>query len=673
MSPPPLFGILQLDKGEPYGYAQLPGLLQSWVQDAGGFATVGLIVYILYALSTPTHKSESERMRVPLPTFLLLMTALSLVCYAVVLALLILGKGSAPTPPLPPPGMPIPVEAPAVQTQLRPLFMTAGGLFALLGFLQPFVRDLRKQRLRRVRALAWLSFKDASQSKSLWVVIVAAGSLLFAFPANWFYTFRPEDELRSVIDNVDYFAIMMLFLAAALTAFNLPTDIKRQTVHTVVTKPVERFEIVIGLFIGYVTLMTIVLAGFTAFSLVLIQVNKVDESAVEQTMKARVPVRGKLEFKSRKDDFGGTNVGKEFDYRKYIAGHPQSSHRAVWSFDAVPRGLVRPADDRVPVEFTFDIFRLTKGKEDKGGSGVEVQIRFATHNCPQRRPDPAREGETGDWPWVNDDLREKYQRDADALRKRGINPVLARPGRPGWDEVNALAEKYGFYEIPTKEVFNNRVMTVEVPAGLFRNALQNPPADPAAPLFQVYVKCVSPGQMLGVAGPDLYLLEGNQSFSQNYVKGIVGLWFRVCLVIGLAVACSTYLNGVISLLATAFLFMCGYITEHIRELASNHSFGGGPFESLSRLVKAEGPTAQLGDTAGARAIQFFDRISAWVFRRFENLVPDVNAFEWSEFVKEGFNVSNEYLLLNLLLLVGYLLPWAVLAYYLMKSREIASS
>ncbi len=36
-----LFGILQLDKGAPNGYAQIPGLLQSWLQDAGGFAAVG--------------------------------------------------------------------------------------------------------------------------------------------------------------------------------------------------------------------------------------------------------------------------------------------------------------------------------------------------------------------------------------------------------------------------------------------------------------------------------------------------------------------------------------------------------------------------------------------------------------------------------------------------------
>jgi hypothetical protein len=62
---PALFGILQLDRGEPLGYANVAGLVQAWLQDAGGFAMLGLVVYLLYAMATPTDKSQSERIRVP--------------------------------------------------------------------------------------------------------------------------------------------------------------------------------------------------------------------------------------------------------------------------------------------------------------------------------------------------------------------------------------------------------------------------------------------------------------------------------------------------------------------------------------------------------------------------------------------------------------------------------
>ena len=63
---------------------------------------------------------------------------------------------------------------------------------------------------------------------------------------------------------------------------------------------------------------------------------------------------------------------------------------------------------------------------------------------------------------------------------------------------------------------------------------------------------------------------------------------------------------------------------------------------------------------------------AWAFRRVQNMIPDVDSFSWGNFVSEGFNVNTEYLVVNLLVTFGYLLPWAILAYYLMKSREVAA-
>ena len=61
-----------------------------------------------------------------------------------------------------------------------------------------------------------------------------------------------------------------------------------------------------------------------------------------------------------------------------------------------------------------------------------------------------------------------------------------------------------------------------------------------------------------------------------------------------------------------------------------------------------------------------------IVRRIQNVIPDVESYTWTHFVSEGFNVNSEYLVINVLMMVGYLLPWAVLAYYLMKSREVAS-
>jgi hypothetical protein len=334
--------------------------------------------------------------------------------------------------------------------------------------------------------------------------------------------------------------------------------------------------------------------------------------------------------------------------------------------------LAGAAHDRVPVEFTFDIFRMTKGDENKG---VSVAFRFVSHNCAQKPPEP---GQTpGIWLWKDPDAEKKYSDEVKRLRQDDkVNPESSEPSEKDWAAANKLAEEYGYYEIRGKDVYDYAVMGVDIPAGLFRNAAKGDPGKDEKgnprPRFSIYVKCESGGQLLGMAEPDLYLLEGNKTFSQNFVKGMVGLWCRLCMVIGLAIACSTYLSGVLAMLMTAMIYLLGYFTDHMNDLATSRSIGGGPFESMSRLVKAEAPTTPTGDSAGIRVIAILDQFWAWTVRRIQNVVPDVDSFSWTHFVSEGYNVNTEFLLVNLLVTIGYLLPWGILAYYLLKSREVAN-
>src|SRR5207249_36975 len=110
----------------------------------------------------------------------------------------------------------------------------------------------------------------------------------------------------------------------------------------------------------------------------------------------------------------------------------------------------------------------------------------------------------------------------------------------------------------------------------------------APPVLKVLVE-VDPldrgsrGQLVGVARRDLYLLAAELPFWQNFLKGMMGLWFNVLLVLGIAVACSTYLSGIISLLCTLFMLGAGALVEFIRSLALGTTIGGGPFEAANRL------------------------------------------------------------------------------------------
>lgn len=691
----PLFGMLIMDR-DPIGFANFWGLVQAWLQDAGGFAAVGLAVYILYAMLGSSEQSPSARERFKVTTFMLAMGLAALACYLVLFAMLITGGGMKPIPGFAhldggaaalarqyDPGYTYRYEPPKVQATWRAAALTLGGLFAILGIGQPFVRDLFKLRFRRVWALSKLGFKEAVRNKLLWVFLLVL--LPFLFPAKWFVSdIKAEDELRWTVNLSTFMAaILTIVPAGLLAAFAIPNDIKNQTIYTIVTKPVERFEIVLGRFFGYTGLMTLALALMSAVSLVFISTSKRDEAADAETYRSRVPLRGTLEFRSRKAEFQGTLVGREFEYRKYIAGDSSSPQRAIWSFAEVPASLAegRP-DDAVPCEFAFDIFRLTKGDENRG---IDISIRVTSWQCPQEPPADPKDGV---WKWKDAKKKAEYDAEAEEEFKKLVQkarderkppPValaVAQPGSDSWAIVNRLAEKYGFYEYRGKEIYDYHPDSIAVPVGLFKYARKDsPPPDKdgkVPPRLQVAVKCESPSQLLGMAAADLYLLEGERTYAENYFRTSFGLWCRIVLVIGLAVSLSTYLAGVISLLGTFFLFISGYFAEHIDDLTRGTSVGGGPFRSLKNLLEAKAPTAFTTDTAAERATGLLDSGYGWVIRRFANLVPDVEGFSWSHFLREGFNVDFEFLVMNLIVLIGYLLPWGVLAYFLMRSREVAN-
>jgi uncharacterized protein with PQ loop repeat len=681
----PLFGLLIIER-DPYTFANFLGLLQAWLQDAGGFAALGLVAYLVYALRTPTAQAASAKDRAGVSGFMLLMAVLSLLFYAVYAAILIVNYtsernfgvdqvnrvfyNSDPTAFV----KHVPHQ---FSPQLLPLLLTAGGLCALLGIGQPFVASLFRIRFRRLWALTRLAFKESIRNKLVWAFLVFL--IPFLFPITWFIPTKPENELRlTVVWTSAISQFLLLFVSALIGSFAIPTDVKNQNIYTIVTKPVERFEIVLGRFLGYLGLMSLALLAMTALSWVFIYTTKLDDKAKEETYRARMPVRGKLAFSSRKGDMEGVNVGREFDYRKYIAGDPTSSQRAIWSFNSVPSGLTRNRD-HVPCEFTFDIFRLTKGEENRG---VDVTVRVVSWQCKQKPPTDPRDGT---WRWADPAQEQAYKDDARKwvadLGVSAQNPeavlAQAKPGTPAWEVVNRLAEKYGYYEIAGREIFDYHPETIAVPVGVFQNAVKESPKaekdQPAPPAVQVYVKCQSAGQMLGMAEGDLYFLEGDGWFGINYFKASFGLWCRVALVLGLAVCLSTYLAGVISFLGTLFLYLAGYATDHLMDMASGRSAAGGPATAMNKLLRAEMPTAP-SDPGNplTGALDVFDVAFAWIVRRFINLVPDVHGFSWTDYLKEGFDVPPEYLVMNFLVTAAYLLPWFILGYYLMRSREVAA-
>jgi ABC-type transport system involved in multi-copper enzyme maturation permease subunit len=660
------------------GHDGVPGALETWLHIVGGFSAVAVVVWLI--VSRFARRDVGKPTTPPWQRAAFRLAVLGMVVGYGLLAIFYLpvvlgavtswveGQGKSRD---------------AWSTVLvRRYCLLAGSGFALLAVSLPALADLAllRFRARRIWALARVSFKEALRSRVLWGFSAFLLVLLFA---SWFIPYKPEDQVRNYV-RVIYWAMapLLLIVAGLLAAFSIPTDVRSQTIHTIVTKPVQRFEIVLGRFLGYVVLMSLVLIFMTGVGL-LYMLRQIDPEAETESLHARMPLYGNLQFRSRDLNFVGENVGREWEYRRYIAGGAGSSQRAIWIYNELPADLAARSEP-VPFEFSFDIFRTLKGEE---GKGVFCSFLFlGRHYDATRDTDYRQARDTARRLLSNTDRRALLKEVSKAVRgnepsQAEVDAFVADTSPAAAENMiqRLLAEKFGIYEISSMEVVDYHTQAITVPAELFgggaaagQAATRTTGERPNA--LEVQVKCESGGQYLGMARYDFYLLAGDGSFAVNFVKGALGLWLRLCLVIGIAVALSTYLSGVIAALCTACLYGAGLVKDYVQSVVDKTNVGGGPMEALQRLITKKPIAAPLDSSPATDFARWVDVGYRFVLRIFTYLFPNVDSLDWTSYVSEGFNIAGgEMVLLHAVLLTGYLVPCALLAYYLIKSREIASS
>jgi len=308
----------------------------------------------------------------------------------------------------------------------------------------------------------------------------------------------------------------------------------------------------------------------------------------------------------------------------------------------------------VRCEFGFDIFRTSKGKYEN--KGVQCSFTFMNWKCPVA---------------VSPESEAQLSQELNQKQSQG-NPEEVALG---------FARDNGFYELKGEEVVDYHTLAVNVPGVLFQDLVdwKKKKAENPNPPLTLVVRLEDPSQLLGVAKYDLYLLEdeGKESFWKNFFKGAVGTWFNLCLVIVLGVTFSTYLSGIISWLLTMVLYLGGIFVSFVKDVASGSTSGGGPLEAFMRINQGLNLVSPLDDSAASVQLALRgDKVLIWVLRRIINLLPDLERLDMTDYVAQGFDISlffrDDSLALRAALLIAYLLPWAVLAYYLMRSREIAS-
>jgi hypothetical protein len=534
------------------------------------------------------------------------------------------------------------------------IWLAALGVCAAVGFLVAFVlsfamsgaagpaklaraiprgiADLVKMSPRRVGAIASLTAKESIRRQDILVGVVFV--LLFMF-AGWFLSSTDLDTPAKPYISFVLTAIRWLIIPVALllSCWGLPADIKIRSLHTVVTKPVRRSEVVLGRMLGYGAVMTlgVVVMGLVGYVWIL---RSVPESARQTQLVSRVPVYGELSFINRtgEETNEGINVGDLWTYRSFVEGNTIA--RAVYEFDNVDR---LSNDEGLTLEYRFEVFRSHKGDIDRMVLG-----QFELVNAEKDLVIP--------YPPVPFEVREFADIQTRSTREGGRNPLV---------------------QVPRTLTYTPSGQNESVTVDLFEDVV----ADDGSLI--VKMRCADQGQYLGAARTDLFIRTPDRSFATGYFKAILGTWLMAMLVIILGTTASTFVKGPVATLLTFTLILTGltmrpFMDELVVDYVSKGQvMGGGMLESAYRMVTQMNVQSALPDNVGTDIITFIDRRIFDTLVVLRNVIPDFTYFDMTPYVANGFDVPwDASLLPSILTTIGFLIPCIILGYFSLQVREL---
>ncbi|MCY2962801.1 MAG: hypothetical protein NT069_03970 [Planctomycetota bacterium] len=518
------------------------------------------------------------------------------------------------------------------------MFLQGGapGLARLVDQTLDVFRDFVQTSPRRVWALTVHTFREASRRRVLWVFAVFA--VLFMF-AGWFMPEMKQDPEMAVKNYVSFVLRTISWLTVPvvllLACWGLPEDIRARSLHTVVTKPVRRHEIILGRIFGFlgIGLAILVIVGAVGHIWILRQV----PAGYSANLAARVPVFGELRYLTREgatedensNQATGVNVGDEVMFRQFVEGNTKA--RAIWRVKGI--NINQLASGQLIFESAFQSFRTHKGKIDQ-----ELLGQYTLVNPKSGVRVPLQ-------PFFNREFR------------RNTYNVLDRNARKNaaGDSSVELKDEQGRVIDLGKDLLSDGELDVEV-------------------------ACLSPGQFLGMARPDLFIRLPDRSFFTSYSKGLFSIFLMLTMIVVLGVTSGCFLKGPVATMLTLFVFLVGRWAHAFFEQITSDKFvdnpkiqmrGRGLFESLYRLPTHISPQIDVEDTTTQRIIKAVDNVELNALWGVKHLFPDFTQFDTTPYVANSFDVPwAEALLPNLATTIGFCVPWIIVGYFALKSREL---
>ncbi len=348
--------------------------------------------------------------------------------------------------------------------------------------------------------------------------------------------------------------------------------------------------------------------------------------------RARVPIYASgLVFTDREgkiDKAGGVNVGDIWTYRGYVAGGA-SLAKAMFDFDDFqPSQFQNP--DRVDLEMTLGVYRSFKGE-----IGKRILASVSFESLPGNNDEgPVRRLQT------------------DPFIFESVEYEVMNISIPRTQICQALDDK-------------GNVVAREQSCDLFNDLAKNG-------RIRVVIRCEDRGQYIGVGRADVYFRASEKPYWLNFFRGFWGIWLQLLVIVTAGVCFSTLLATPVTMFAAIVVIVVGFNAEFLRNLLLPNADGGGPIESFVRVVTQMNMQTPFTATPLIEAMKFTDKILLYTLDSLTYIVPNFSRLDFSEFVRYGYWIDGNRLLVATSLALSFCLGLYVLGYFNLKTRELAA-
>lgn len=468
---------------------------------------------------------------------------------------------------------------------------------------------------RRVMAIASLTFKESIRKKALLVFVVFA--VLFMF-GSWFLEgeeIRPDMQVRNYVAFV-FISINWLVLPVILllSCWGLPEDIRVRSLHTVVTKPVRRNEVVLGRMVGFIGVGTLILTVMSVVGYIWIQ----RVVSPDVPLFCRVPVYGEVSFVDRTGNpsNAGVNVGDIDVTRSFIEGGSKAA--GIWTFP------INEKPDKLRLESRFEAFRTFKGDMNRS-----LRVRYTIVNEEKSLRVPLTPFEVNEF-GANE---QEVDRKVEVRSEENLNEVVT------YDLYDDLAT----------------------------------PSDQATyGNLTIHVQCLDRSQFLGVSRGDFFIRMPDRTFLTGYSKAVLGVWLKIAVIVIAGVTASCFVKWPVATLLSSSVIVFGQVARgFLDKILAGKQAGGGAAESVYRLLTHMNDTSRMPEGMLTSSIKAFDYALQHGLFMVKHIIPDLTTFGMSEWIAHGFDVPwNGILLPSLAVTIGYFFPCLLLGYFSLSLREL---